>query len=433
MNHVRDLYGQLPSTRDVSSFYFCAPQRLLFGWAIRHRLPALLARLRLGRIAFVCDPYFARAGAPGEVMVRELKAAGAEVALFARCSPDPSLGDCDAAHRLLRQSAIRFDSVVVMGGGSAIDLAKVLCLTLEHDGPAARFVGQRIELAPLPLIALPTTAGTASELTPGAILVAADGLTKVALMANELRARVAIVDPELTVTCPPHVTADAGVDAMTHAIESFLTLDSADFDLEGDMDPGYSGRSHLTRVFAREAMQLCQRHLHTAWQEPGNREARMGMALASVYAGLSYASAGLNAVHALAYGVAALTHAPHGTTNAVMLPYVLQDLVDDRAEDLKDIARIFHRAGSSGDAGTDGSPHRAAQHIRDLIASVGVATDLRALGVLREQLPQIVEAGLGVQRLTKAYPGGSAAERYTRIVEAAFAGRLEPARAMPAC
>ncbi len=415
--------GLLSPEGDLASFHFCAPQRLLFGWGMRHRLPALLARLRLGRIVFVCDPYFARAGAPGERLVRALQAAGAEVALFDACSPDPSLADCDAAQQRLRQTGLRFDSVVVMGGGSAIDLAKVLCLSLAHGGPAARFVGQRIELAPLPLVALPTTAGTASELTPGAILVAEDGLTKVAVMANDLRARVAVVDPELTVSCPPRVTADAGVDAMTHAIESFLTQDSADFDLEGDVDPGYSGRSHLTRVFAREAMQLCQRHLHTAWREPDHREARTGMALASVYAGLSYASAGLNAVHALAYGVAALTHAPHGTTNAVMLPYVLQDLVDERADDLQAIARIFQGAAPSGD--TDGSPHQAARRVRDLIAAVGVPTDLRALGVRREQLPQIVAAGLGVQRLTKAYPGGHAAERYPRIVEAAFNGQLD--------
>jgi alcohol dehydrogenase class IV len=433
MSIDQDMGGLPPSAMDASSFYFCGPQRMLFGWGIRERLPALLTRMRLQHIAFVSDPFFAREGAPGEALVQALRASGAEVAVFDKCSPDPSLHDGDTARDRLRQSSIAFDCVVVMGGGSAIDLAKVLCLTLRHGGPAARFVGQRIELEPLPLIALPTTAGTASELTPGAILVAADGVTKVAIMANDLRARVAVVDPELTVSCPPRVTADAGVDALTHAIESFLTQNSEDFDLEGDVDPGYSGRSHLTRIFAREAMRLCHRHLQTAYREPGHREARTGMALASLYAGLSYASAGLNAVHALAYGVAALTHAPHGTTNAVILPYVLQDLVTDRAEDLKEIAMIFRGADRPDQKDANGAPHMAALYVRDLIGSVGVPIHLRALGVLREQLPSIVDAGLGVQRLTKAYPGGRAGERYTRIVESAFTGQLEAVDVAAAC
>src|SRR5690606_11473984 len=115
------------------------------------------------------------------------------------------------------------------------------------------------------LVAVPTTAGTGSEITPGAILVKPGSATKVALMANDLRPAIAVIDAELTFTCPPRVTADSGLDALTHAIESWLTQDAADFDTGADPDPGYSGRNEVTMMFAREAVALCFGHLLAAF------------------------------------------------------------------------------------------------------------------------------------------------------------------------
>lgn len=406
---------------ELQPVFFCTPSRILFGPGVRRDLPALLVRMNLRRAVIVTDKFFSAPGRAAAELAEGLRAADVECVLYDGGEPDPSLALCDAATQVLR-GKMKPDCVIAVGGGSNIDLAKVLTLTLVSGVAAQSYVGlPHLPHAPLPLVAIPTTAGTASEITPGAILVAGDGETKVAIMDNELRARVALVDPELTITCPPRVTADAGVDALTHAIESYLTQDAASFDRAGNPDPGYSGRNVLTRMFARESIRLCLQHLVAAYREPQNLTARTGMALASLYAGLSYGNAGLNGVHALAYGVAALTHETHGTTNAVMLPYVMADLAQERCEDLCDIARMagVHDGGTTRDGAL-----AAARHVRDLICAVGVATDLQALGVSEPELERLAQAGLGVQRLTKAYPAADAPARYRAIARAAYAGRL---------
>ncbi|HSV47380.1 MAG TPA: iron-containing alcohol dehydrogenase [Ramlibacter sp.] len=402
--------------------HFCCPSRILFGSGVRHQVPALLRHLGFRAAVLVTDGYFAGPGRAGAELAAALLAAGIECRVFDGCLPDPTLAQCDQATRALI-GRIDAQCVIALGGGSSIDLAKALTLTLVGGQPAASFVGlSSLPHDPLPLIALPTTSGTASELTPGAILVAADGQTKVAIMDNKLRAQVAVIDPELSISCPARVTADAGVDALAHAIESYITQDASLFDREGHPDPGYSGRNALTRMFARESIRLCFAHLHRAYEQPDDMTARSGMALASLYAGLSYGSAGLHGVHALAYGLAALTHAPHGTTNAALLPYVMAELAQERMAELCEIASMagVHPTVSRTRAGA----LAAARHVRSLIASVGLPTDLAQMQVSRDDLASLVSAGLGVQRLTKAFPAPHSEERYAAIVEAAFQGRL---------
>lgn len=404
------------------SIFFCTPSRILFGAGVLAQLPALLQRMGWRRALIVTDGFFAAHGRPGFLLRQCLIDHGIDCDLFDGGVPDPGLALCDAATRAMREGIIP-DCVIALGGGSNIDLAKVLTLTLVNGAEAASYVGlDRLPHDPLPLVAIPTTSGTASELTPGAILVAKDGQTKVAVMDNALRARIAVIDPTLTLSCPPRVTADAGVDALTHAIESYITQDAADYDRGGHPDPAYSGRNILTRTFARESIRLCFEHLRTAYREPDNLEARTGMALASLYAGLSYGNAGLHGVHALAYGVAALTHETHGTTNAVMLPYVMAGLAEDRCADLCEIARIAGVHGGSGD--TSEGAIAAARFVKQLIADVGVATDLRSLGLAEQDLPGLAAAGVGVQRLTKAYPASDPVGHYSAIVRAAHAGTL---------
>lgn len=402
--------------------HFCTPPRILFGAGVRKDLPALLRQQNLAHPLIVTDTFFSAPDRAAHDLALALSEAGISHDMFDGGVPDPSLSLCDAATAELRRQPIP-DCVIAIGGGSVIDLAKVLTLPLVSGLSARSYVGlEQLPHAPLPLIALPTTAGTASEITPGAILVAGDGEPKVAVMDNELRARIAVIDPELTLTCPPRVTADAGVDALTHAIESYITQDAQHFDREGHPDPGYSGRNHLTRMFAREAIRLCFEHLRRAYEVPSDMQARSGMALASLYAGLSYGNAGLNGVHALAYGVAAITHETHGTTNAVMLPYVMADLANERCTDLCEIAQM---AGVHLDSEPSVSGAiAAARYVKGLIAAVGIATDLPALGISEIELPQLVQAGLDVKRLTKAYPAMQATTRYAAIVRAAFQGQV---------
>ncbi|MEM5428679.1 iron-containing alcohol dehydrogenase [Cupriavidus oxalaticus] len=403
--------------------YFCAPARLVMGAGCRAQLPALLRRLGYRRGLLVTDTFFTGATPWVEELVAGARAHDVELLVYEGGMPDPTTTLCDAATVAVRErlGGLQVDHVIALGGGSNIDLAKALCLTLPGGKPVRAFLGSIDAATPiLPLVAMPTTAGTGSEATPGAILVDPDNATKVAVMDNRLRPAVALVDPEFTYTCPPRVTADAGIDALTHAIESYLTLDSARFDRGGEPDPGYSGRNALTMLFAHESIRLCARYLLRSCQDGGDSEARIGMSYASVYAALSYGSAGLNAVHGIAYAVAGVSHLSHGTTNAVMLPYVLDALVDVRREELLAIARLLGIA--EGDP--DSAVARVPGAVRDLVGAVSLPTTLQACGIGQGDVDTLVRDALCVTRLAKAFPVPDVPARYAAIVRNAWAGTL---------
>ncbi|SPA18473.1 putative Iron-containing alcohol dehydrogenase [Cupriavidus taiwanensis] len=411
--------------------YFCAPARLVMGAGCRAQLPALLHRLGYRRGLLVTDRFFTGATPWVDELVADARAHGVELLVYDGGVPDPTTTLCDAATAAVRErlGSVALDHVIALGGGSNIDLAKALCLTLPGGKPMRAFIGSIDAGTPiLPLVAMPTTAGTGSEATPGAILVDPDNATKVAVMDNRLRPAVALVDPEFTYTCPQRVTADAGIDALTHAIESYLTLDSASFDLGGEADPGYSGRNALTMLFAHESIRLCGRYLLRSCQDGTDREARIGMSYASVYAALSYGSAGLNAVHGIAYAVAGRTHLSHGTTNAVMLPYVLDALADVRREDLLAIARLLEVSDRDPDIAVACVPGM----VRELVAAVGLPTTLQACGIGQGDIDALVRDALAVTRLAKAFPVPDVAARYGAIVRNAWAGTLAAETQVPA-
>lgn len=407
---------------DENPITLCTPSRVLCADGARSRIAPLCRRQGWRRALVVTDRWFAQHSPALQELVNDLRQVGISALIFDGGEPDPSTTLADRATAWVReQGGETPDHLIAWGGGSNIDLAKALSVTISSGLPVADLVGHSNWPAPpLPMVAVPTTAGTGSEITPGAILVQPGSATKVALMANALRPAVAVIDPELTWSCPPKVTADAGLDALTHAIESWLTQDAAVFDVEGDPDPGYSGRNDLTVMFAREATALAVCHLATAYDQPQDRAARSGMARASLYAAMSYATAGLNAVHGLAYALAGLTHASHGSTNAVLLPYVMDALVEVRRDELAEVARLA--GATSGDVSS--LARQAPVLIRRLVGRVGVPTDLVAFGVTEDQLARLVADGLAVTRLAKAWPGAPAELAYGQIVRNAYRGVL---------
>lgn len=406
--------------------HFCAPARLILGCGVRAQLPQLMQRMGLRRGVLVTDRFFSERTPWVREYVDAADALGIKTIVFDGGAPDPTTDLCDSATRQLRRDNLggAVDHVIALGGGSNIDLAKALCLTLPTGQPVREFVGDIGDCRPLPLIAMPTTAGTGSEATPGAILLDPQNATKVAVMDNSLRPQVALIDPEFTYTCPPRVTADAGIDAFTHAIESFLTIDSSVYDRCGHPDPGYSGRSALTMLFARESMRLCVAWMERAYTDGADKEARIGMAHASIYAALSYGSAGLNAVHGIAYAVAGKTHRSHGTTNAVMLPYVLDAMGDVRGAELFEVAKLMGLDVSTAQEATLAVPVA----VREMVGRLGIPTDLPALGIKESELRDLERDAMGVTRLAKAFPVPDVAVRYRAIVRNAFAGRLRGAK-----
>jgi alcohol dehydrogenase class IV len=402
--------------------FMAMPSRVIFGCGERAALPALLSKLGYRNALIITDRFFTRdSGVIAELSASLDRAMIASV-VFDGGRPDPSVALCASALDWARahESATPFDHIIAVGGGSNIDLAKVLSVTLKFGGKAEDYVGEgRLPGKPMALVAIPTTSGAGSEITPGAILINDESSTKVAVMDNDLRPAIVVVDPELTLSCPPRVTADAGIDALTHAIESYLTCDSPLFDRGANPDPGYSGRNHITKIMAAESIRLCFSSLPVAYRAGSDIEARSAMAYGSLLAALSYGSAGLNAVHALAYALANLTHATHGSTNAVFLPYVMDSLLPLRQAELADIGRL---------AGLEGNEEQLARaaiaHTRALVASLGIPSTLRACGVSGHQLETLVQGGLGVTRLTKAFPIQPAEAAYRDIVRNAYEGTL---------
>ena len=403
--------------------HFCPPARLVLGCGSRAQLPALLARLSYRQGVLITDRFFSEQTPWVAEYVEAAARLGIQTVVFDGGMPDPTTTLCDEATATVRATlgGPVPDHVIALGGGSNIDLAKALCLTLPEGRAVHEFIAPT-PAAPrcLPLIALPTTAGTGSEATPGAILIDPANATKVAVMDNQLRPVIALIDPEFTYTCPPRVTADSGIDALTHAIESYLTQDSFAFDRGGSVDPGYSGRSSLTMMFAHEAISLCARFLLRTYRDGSDTEARIGMAYASHYAALSYGSAGLNAVHGIAYAVAGQTHRSHGSTNAVMLPYVLDALRQTRSAELADIARLFG-IGKADEAAAAGAVPRL---IRGLVAELGIPDTLKDFGIAQDQLPALTVDALAVTRLAKAFPAPDTADTYARIIRNAWHGTL---------
>ncbi|HLU02006.1 MAG TPA: iron-containing alcohol dehydrogenase [Advenella sp.] len=405
--------------------FFCAPSRLIIREGARHDLPALLAKLGYHSGILVTDRYFAEQTPWVGEYVQAAGKCGISTYVYSGGEPDPSTTLCDRAtqHILAQTQGQTPDHVIALGGGSNMDLAKALTLTLRSKKPVAHYKDGIGNDEPLPFIAMPTTSGTASEVTPGAILIDPDNATKIALMDNRLRPFIALVDPQFTYSCPPRVTADAGIDALIHAMESYVTMDSNQFERNNNPDPGYSGRTHLSKMFARESMMLCARHLRQAYRNGADAQARIGMSYASVFAGLSYGSAGLNAVHGIAYSIAGLTHETHGRTNAVVLPYVLYELRENRLQELKDIAAIF----GITDQGHEHEQDTVLQLVRTLqtlVSELGIPNNLKDFGIKEADLPRLYADAMSVTRLRNAFAVPDTSASYLRIIANAWTGEF---------
>ncbi len=248
---------------------------------------------------------------------------------------EPTDRHVDEALAVCREAGC--DVIVAVGGGSCIDTAKAVAVLMTNEGGLADYVGGNKQFAkpPLPLIAIPTTAGTGSEVTKVTVIIDTKTDVKMMLSQPELLPTVAIVDPHLTVSCPPAVTAATGVDALCHAIEAYL-----------------SRRAHpLTDTLALSAIELIMAHLRTAYHHGDNIEARDKMALAAMLAGAAFSNASVTLVHGMSRPIGALFHVPHGVSNAMLLPSVLDFTKAEAMERLATLGRLIQPEAA---AQTDG-------------------------------------------------------------------------------
>jgi alcohol dehydrogenase class IV len=287
----------------MQAFTIQQPPKLIFGWGTAAQLPAEAARL--GRRPLVVSGRSLRAGGTLDRLLAALRDAGLEPSVYEGVPPEP---DLDALQACM-DAAGGADSVIAIGGGSVLDVAKGAA-ALAGTGATAReyHAGKAVPETGLPLIALPTTSGTGSEVTWVCVLADKAARRKASIRGPGMMPAVALVDPQLTVSCPAHVTAQSGMDAFVQAVESFTS----------------SGANPLTDALSLQAAKLAARWLDTAVREPEHREAREGMALGSMMAGLALNTSRLGLVHGLAHPIGAVTGAAHGLLCGLLMPPVMR-------------------------------------------------------------------------------------------------------------
>ena len=270
----------------------------------------------------------------------------------------------------------------------------------------------------MPLICMPTTAGTGSEVSAAAVLTDEENKVKVGILSNYLRPRAAIVDPLLTLTCPPKVTADSGIDALTHAIEAYTAVDNETFPLPSGERSAYQGRHPMGNLFAERAIALIGANLRTAVKQGDNIPAREAMALGATLAGLAFSNVGVALVHALEYTVGGATHCSHGAGNGLLLPFVMRYNLPTRKNELATIACLLGENATGLDEST--AAERAIQSIERLRADIGIPLRLRDLGVQESQLRPFAEKALGIKRIVRVNPRVPTLEDLENILRAAL-------------
>jgi alcohol dehydrogenase class IV len=333
-------------------------------------------------------------------LLQALADAGVETGLYDGGQAKPTLESVAVCAATLKDKG--YEALVALGGGSNIDLAKAVAVLLRHGGAAEDYFGEHQVPGPvLPLVAVSTTAGTGSEVSGASVLADPPGHRRGAILSNHIRPQAAIYDPLLTVTCPAEVAADAGIDALTHAVEAYMVVDSA-LDMGPDRPGLYTGRSPLSDLLAEEAISLVGQYLRRAVYKGGDLEAREGMHLASLLAGMAFSNAGLTAVHALEYPVGVATGCTHGLGNGLLLPYVMEYNIPACAERLATVAQLL------GEPVDDLPPWIAAEEavasVQRLKADIGIPLQLSELGVERDDLRPLAEATAGITRLLEANP-----------------------------
>jgi len=337
--------------------------------------------------------------------------------IFDEGEAEPAIELAERAAALARDSQPQ--GILGLGGGSNMDLAKIVAVLHAHGGSPRDYFGfHRVPGPVAPLICVPTTAGTGSEVSHAAVLTDAQNQLKVSTLSQHLRPALAVVDPELTYSCPPKVTADSGIDALTHAIEACTAVDYDRLPIGADEEFAYEGRYPLGDCLADKAIELVGQHLLHAVREPANAAAREGMALAATLAGLAFSNCAVALVHGLEYPLGGALHVSHGAGNGLLLPHVMRFNLPGREATFARIARLLGES-TAGLSDAEGA-ERAITAVDRLRDAIGVPGRIRDLGGTAEQLPTFAAKAFAIKRLLTMNPREASEADLLRIYQAAF-------------
>jgi alcohol dehydrogenase class IV len=387
--------------------------RIVFGTGSLRQIGEIAASFRAKHVLLVTDRGLVQAGMVGRALAY---LDGFDVRVYDRVVPEPPVEaalDCLA----FAQSGPPVDLVIGLGGGSCLDMAKVVALLITHGGHPLDYAGEcKVPGPVVPIAAIPTTAGTGSEATSVAVITDAARNLKVGISDNYLRPAVALVDPELTVGLPPYITACSGIDALSHAIEAYTAMPSCRIQAEGNVL--FQGSMPISDMLAWRAIELISQNLAVAVRQGSNLEARSNMMLGSLLAGMAFSNAGTAAAHALSYPIGGRVKSPHGELTGLLLPYVMEMNADTQPEKMIRIAQAFGIHASEGPP--EEAPLAAARAVMNLLRDIGLPTRLSQIGIKAEDLPAIAEEAVKIERLIRNNPKRVTARDFEALLNKAL-------------
>lgn len=390
--------------------------QIVFGPGAAQQVGQVALKLNANRVLLITDQNLRKAGLVAEC-VDNLQQAGVVVDVFDGGAPEPSI---EIAEQCL-EAAMSFQpkGLVALGGGSNMDLAKACACVLTHGGTIRDYLGEERVPGPImPLICLPTTAGTGSEVTGASVLLDVANQVKVAIISNALRPTAAIVDPKLTLSCPKKVTADSGIDALTHAIEAYTAIENADFPVPITAVASNQGRNPMGDLVAERAIELIGQNLVRVIEHPSDLAAREAMSLGAMLAGLAFSNVGVAIVHALEYPVGGAVHCSHGEGNGLLLPHCMRFNLPTR---IARFARIAQLLGEDISGLTEQqAAERSVAVVERINHAIGIRPRLRDLGVSADMIPALAEKTFAIKRILRVNPRPVTQADLQQILEAAL-------------
>lgn len=387
----------------IPTFQFRSVPTLIVEWGVTGKLGELLRKHypHVSCVGVVTDGFLHGSGLLDPAL-ESVQASGLRVIMINTVIADPPEHVVLDAADLARSEGVEI--VVGMGGGSSLDVAKLVAVLLgSHQTLDTMYGVDCIEGVRLPLVQIPTTAGTGAEVTSVAIVTTGQ-TTKAGVVSPKLYADIAILDAELTIGLPSHVTAATGVDAMVHAIEAFTSARM---------------KNPLSDMLARRALELLSRNIIAACRDGADRGAREAMLLGASLAGQAFSNAPVAAIHALAYPLGSVFHIPHGVSNALLLPHVLRFNASHAAHLYADVASWIV-VPYTHDGVTSSKTNALIDFLERILEEIGLPRTLKAVGVTRDDLPGLVNDAMKQQRLLINNPRAVSREDALAIYEAAF-------------
>lgn len=366
----------------MKDFLFKMPTKIVFGVNKALKIGDIIKDLGMKKVFIVTDK-FLKSTECVQDLINSLISQGFEVKVFTDIVPEPPIEVVNEAADILKESDS--DVVIAVGGGSTIDICKAMCMLKNNEGSIKEYLfgGTReVEKESLPLIAVPTTAGSGSEVTAASVISDKENNIKLSVTDEKIIPKMAIVDPIMHMGMPPLITASTGMDALTHAIECYVSKNA----------------SIISDTYAEAAIKLIGANIYKATFNPNDIEGRSNMALASILAAVAFSNGGLGAVHGISQALGGVANIPHGIANSMLLPKVMEKNMVGNLEKFKNIAE-FLGENVEGLSLRDAA-QKAVERVRVMAADLKIPAKLSEMNVTRDMFREVVKGTMNYRMLS---------------------------------